>query len=139
VPIRPERKNFYPPDWNQISARIRFVRANYMCECTGECGKDHTDMETDDAFSGWLRNENAEPVKGRCTAIHAKPHPETGSKVILTTAHLNHREEECNDENLKAMCNGCHLRYDAEHHAQTRRRNHDLQNGMLSMFDDVGL
>jgi hypothetical protein len=27
-------------------------------------------------------------------------------------------------ENLMAMCAPCHLRYDAKHHAETRKRKH---------------
>ena len=42
-------------------------------------------------------------------------------KRTLTVAHLNHTPEDCRPENLKAMCAGCHLRYDAKHHAETRR------------------
>ena len=41
-------------------------------------------------------------------------------KRTLTVAHLNHTPEDCNPENLKAMCAVCHLRYDAKHHAETR-------------------
>ena len=44
------------------------------------------------------------------------------SKVVLTTAHLNHTPEDCSDGNLKAMCQGCHLHYDRHHHAQTAYR-----------------
>lgn len=39
----------------------------------------------------------------------------------LTVAHLNHTPEDCSRANLKAMCAPCHLRYDAAHHAETRR------------------
>lgn len=39
----------------------------------------------------------------------------------LTVAHLNHTPEDCSRANLKAMCAPCHLRYDATHHAETRR------------------
>jgi hypothetical protein len=46
--------------------------------------------------------------------------------VMLTVAHLNHTPADCRDENLKAMCQRCHLRYDVEHHQKnasaTRRR-----------------
>lgn len=42
-------------------------------------------------------------------------------KRTLTVAHLNHIPEDCRKENLKAMCAPCHLRYDAAHHAETRR------------------
>ena len=40
----------------------------------------------------------------------------------LTVAHLNHTPEDVRPENLCAMCAPCHLRYDAQHHAETRRR-----------------
>ena len=47
------------------------------------------------------------------------PHPVTGSRVVLTVAHLDHVPENCAPENLKAMCQRCHLTYDAEHHKRT--------------------
>ena len=40
----------------------------------------------------------------------------------LTVAHMNHVPEDCRRENLKALGAPCHLRYDAQHHAETRRR-----------------
>lgn len=47
-------------------------------------------------------------------------------KIVLTVAHLNHTPEDCRDENLKAMCQRCHLRYDHDHHQrnayETRRK-----------------
>ena len=43
-------------------------------------------------------------------------------KNTLTVAHLNHTPEDIRPENLKAMCAPCHLRYDAKHHAETRRK-----------------
>lgn len=96
----------YPDDWQEISERIRFDRADSRCECAGECGHDHD---------------------GRCTAVHNEPHPVTGSNVILTTAHLGtphpdgtpgdkHDKMDVRPENLKAMCQRCHLSYDIEEH-----------------------
>lgn len=43
-------------------------------------------------------------------------------KRTLTVAHLNHTPEDVSKENLMALCAPCHLRYDAAHHAETRRR-----------------
>jgi len=37
-------------------------------------------------------------------------------KVVLTIAHLDHVPEHCADENLKALCQRCHLAYDQQHH-----------------------
>lgn len=58
-----------------------------------------------------------------CGAENYKPHPATGSKVILTTAHLyDMRPEAASLLNLAALCQSCHLRHDREHHAETRRK-----------------
>ena len=48
-----------------------------------------------------------------CPAEQGKPHPVTGSKVVLTVAHLDHDESNCRDENLRALCQRCHNTYDA--------------------------
>jgi hypothetical protein len=100
MPIRPENKDRYPKDWSLISDRIRFHRAAYRCECAGECRGGHV---------------------GRCVLMHGEVNPDTGKFVWLTVAHLDHTPENCDDANLKAMCQGCHLRYDVDHHAETRR------------------
>jgi hypothetical protein len=92
MPIRPENRDRYPKDWKAISARIRFERAANLCECEGECGIDHG---------------------GRCNERHHTHHSLTGSKVVLTVAHLDHTPENCAEDNLKAMCQRCHNRYDA--------------------------
>jgi hypothetical protein len=85
MPIRPENRSRYPADWKQISERIRFTRAGRMCECRGECGRDHTADDTDTAFQAWLTESDvAEAQAGRCTADHGWPNPRTGSKVVLT-------------------------------------------------------
>jgi hypothetical protein len=54
------------------------------------------------------------------SGIRHGSHLEHRSTVVLTTAHLDHTPENCDDTNLMAMCNGCHLHYDREHHARTR-------------------
>jgi hypothetical protein len=64
-----------------------------------------------------------ERARGQCKARQGEPHPVTGSKVILTVAHLNHTPEDCRDENLAAMCQRCHLHYDRKLHEQNRLRN----------------
>lgn len=91
----------YPKDWQEISYYIRFVRGAGQCECTGECGL-HS---------------------GRCDARHGQPHPVTGSLVILTTAHtLNkHDKMDVRPENLKGMCQRCHLIFDLDDHIKHAR------------------
>jgi 5-methylcytosine-specific restriction endonuclease McrA len=63
-------------------------------------------------------------AKGRCEwcgAINYEPHPLTGSKVVLTTAHVyDHRPEASSLLNLAALCQKCHNGHDAA----MRRKNH---------------
>lgn len=66
-----------------------------------------------------------EVAKNRCQfcgAENYKPHYLTGSKVILTVAHLNHKPEDCRDENLKALCQKCHLNYDKDFHKSNSKK-----------------
>lgn len=105
MPIRPENRLRYPRDWREISYRVRAFRARWQCECDGRCGS-----ATCLALAGRVP---------RCPARHDEPHPVTGSRVVLTVAHLDHTPEHCDPSNLAAMCQACHLAYDREHHART--------------------
>jgi hypothetical protein len=49
-------------------------------------------------------------------------------RIVLTVAHLDHQPENCVDENLKAMCQRCHLRYDAAHHQRNARGTRQSRN-----------
>lgn len=119
-PIRPENRRRYPKNWRQISDRIRFERAGRRCECDGRCGR------------GCVTSTSG----GRCEARHGNVAPISGSKVVLTVAHLDHTPENCADDNLMAMCQGCHLSYDADHHAANaaRTRQERLTAGMEPML-----
>lgn len=108
MPIRPERKALYPKNWKEIVKKIK-DRAGNRCE--------------------------GSPDYPDCRAENGKPHPVTGSKVVLTTAHLNHDEADCRDENLRCWCQRCHLNYDKEHHSETRRRTKRKQLAIKDMFE----
>lgn len=64
-------------------------------------------------ISNRIRFERARGRCEWCNAQHGQPHPITGSKVVLTTAHLDHTPENCDDANLAALCQKCHNAYDA--------------------------
>lgn len=85
MPIRPENRARYPKDWKVISLEVREA-AGWRCE--------------------------GSPLYPDCRAENAKPHPVTGSKVVLTVAHLDHTPENCDRANLKAWCQRCHNTYD---------------------------
>jgi len=100
-PIRPSERAKYPTDWKAISARIK-ARAQGQCECEGECGLHRT-----------------HPGPRRCEERHGWYAQWARGDVVLTTAHLNHDPRDNRDENLKALCQRCHNRYDQSH----RQRN----------------
>jgi hypothetical protein len=97
----------YPKDWKLISRAIR-ERSGGQCECEGECGLHRTN-----------------PGPRRCTERNGEFAKWANGKIVLTVAHMNHQPMDCRPENLKAMCQRCHLRYDVDHHkknsAATRR------------------
>lgn len=123
MPIRLSRKKLYPKDWNQISHYIRFVRAKGRCECKGECGLHCT-----------------HPGPRRCEERHGEPAKWAKGKIVLTTAHLCHDESCIKKKHLKAMCQRCHLRYDAKHHAlnaaQTRHDKKAIQD-LFSEYPEI--
>ena len=91
MPIRPENRARYPKDWAKLSYWIRFVRAEGQCEFA------------------WMDDDG---TVDRCEAFHGAAHPETGSNVVLTVAHLDHCPENNDPGNLAAGCQRCHNLYD---------------------------
>lgn len=55
-----------------------------------------------------------------CGIAQGQP-TKSGGPVVLTVMHLNHDTTDNRDDNLKAACQSCHIRYDAEHHATNAR------------------
>lgn len=112
MPISAQNKARYPRDWRAISLEVR-ERAGWVCE--------------------------GSPAYPDCRAANGEAHPHTGSKVVLTVAHLNHLPEDCGDPgdrpNLKAWCQRCHLTYDARHHALNAGRTRRLRAGIIDLFD----
>src|SRR5713101_8131444 len=58
-----------------------------------------------------------------CGVRNGELHPVTGSRVVLTTAHYpDPTPMNCDLSNLLHLCQRDHLRLDAQHHADSRRR-----------------
>ena len=57
------------------------------------------------------------------------------SRVVLTTAHLDHDELDTQDiSRLRAWCQRCHLTYDAKHHAQNARKTRHSRKALGELF-----
>ena len=58
-----------------------------------------------------------------CGARNDEPHPETGSHVVLTLAHVwDKRPEQASLLDLAALCQRCHNRWDAQDRRRSRIR-----------------
>jgi hypothetical protein len=123
VPIRPENKARYPRDWKTVVVpRIR-ARSGNRCECTGQCGRMHG-VPFDGAALG-----------NRCGQWNGMPIDDIeGPQIVLTVAHLDHQPENCADENLLHLCQGCHNRYDAPVRAAGIKARRHAQRAVSDLF-----
>jgi 5-methylcytosine-specific restriction endonuclease McrA len=62
-----------------------------------------------------------------CGAINYQSHPVTGSKVILTVAHIDRNKNNNRFNNLAALCQRCHLNHDRKHHIRKRKYGDESQ------------
>ena len=125
MPIRPEKKHLYPADWKEISQRVR-QRARNQCEFCGVHNHAWGYRDKDGKFHRVPKRPIIDMFK-KGHRVRLPVYLTTAGngtikiiEIVLTVAHLDHQPSNCADENLKALCQKCHLAYDKHHHAQTR-------------------
>jgi hypothetical protein len=125
MPIRRAHRFFYPIDWPQLSAVIRFDRAKGQCEA---CGRSHGrlvyhlgDGRWWDADAGTWRDG-----RGRRARLAHGQDDVLGTvrttRVILAAAHRNHDTADNDPANLAAFCQRCHMIHDRPEHQRRRWR-----------------
>lgn len=124
MPIHPDLKPLYPPDWDEISAAIKAEQGHKCAEC-GVPDRIHIYRFSNEATS-W---KSVDDLKS-----HEFP---KGAPVfiVLTTAHLDQNPANNNRNNLKALCQMCHNRLDAPYRAHRRRIRHDKEVGQSNLFE----
>lgn len=110
----------YPANWKTEIRPAILEREGHRCKfCQRRNGE-------------WLPNRCcAEPIydeRNRCCSCR-KRRP----RVVLTIAHLDHDTSNNDPANLAALCQRCHLRYDAKLHAANARRTRERKSGQLRM------
>jgi hypothetical protein len=90
--------------------------------------------------SNFVRFVRARGRCEQCGAENGKPHPITGSRVVLTTAHVHDdRPEASSLLNLAALCQLCHNRHDMKARAAGIRERRDAASGQLRLaFPTLG-
>lgn len=99
----------YPPNWtSEIVPRIR-ARDNFTCVFCGV--PDRTLYYTSHLGTRvvLLADEHGHLAPGQVVPPKRKV-----KRIILTTAHLDHKLVDHRDENLASLCQACHLNYDRQ-------------------------
>ena len=127
MPIRREHRFFYPIDWPQLSALIRFRRAGGRCD---GCRRPHGqtvwhlgDGRWWDAQAGSWRDGAGQMICLEIDADDVLAVVRT-TRVVLAAAHRNHDTADNANANLAAFCQRCHMIHDRPEHR--RRRWHTL-------------
>ena len=134
MPIRADLRHFYRgPAWKAVRDRI-MKRAKNRCE---QCGKpNHRRVWV---YRSAVYGQYWTLVKGDGQRWTYCISGGTGSfklfgaqwkearriRVKIGVAHLDHNPENNADENLRALCDWCHLNFDKLHHRETRAARKD--------------
>ena len=122
MPIRPELKPLYPPNWPELSRQVRFERAGGICE---RCGRPHGHYLQVLPDGRWKHPDTGHWFNGRGRRVSPPDLIELlqarQTKVVLAAAHLNHDPTSNRLRNLRALCQRCHLLHDRMYHLAQRR------------------
>ncbi|MCB2012980.1 MAG: hypothetical protein KDF64_20740 [Geminicoccaceae bacterium] len=136
MPIKPELRWLYPIDWRELSRLIRFGRAGGRCE---QCGRPHATTIRQLADGRWFdeerrcwRDDSGKPADWPDVVDYAGM---SGRRIRLATAHLDHDPLNSRPDNLRALCQRCHLRHDRREHLRRRRLTIKLRKALGDLFD----
>lgn len=122
MPIRLEHRWLYPIDWEQVSRRVRFTRAQGRCD---HCRRPHGRYVQHLGNGVWWDEDRAiwRTGRGKPISVRVTPSQPHMTRVFLACAHLNHDPTDNRDRNLAALCQRCHMVHDAAEHQRRRWQN----------------
>lgn len=110
MPIRPSERHRYPKDWKSVRQRI-LERAGHRCEF---CGVENGAIGRRKRDGSFERLQGMEAESAAFDSIRL-------TRIVLTIAHLDHTPENNANDNLRALCQRCHLAHDRPHHLRNAR------------------
>jgi hypothetical protein len=121
MPIRREFRPLYPPNWPELSQRVRFERAGGRCQ---GCGRPHLaqvrclpDGRWFDTAAGIWRDRRGRRARwpDLLEAVNFRV-----TVVVLAAAHLDNNPANNRLANLKGLCQRCHMLHDRPFHLAQR-------------------
>ena len=134
MPIRPQYKWFYPIDWPQLSAVIRFERAKGRCQ---RCGRPHGREIRHLGDGRWWDEDERSWRNGRGRRLARRVGDGIAvrtTRVALAAAHLDHDPTNNRLRNLKALCQRCHMLHDQKEHRRRRLLTLRMRNAIGDLF-----
>lgn len=136
MPIKPENRGRYPANWKTEIRPAILKRANNRCEF---CGVPNYRLGYRDGQGKFKAVDERQFSEGQIIQyilaetddqkwyldkdpmLCAVQHGEAKVfKIVLTIAHLDHTPENNDPDNLRALCQKCHLNHDKDHHRRSR-------------------
>lgn len=114
----------YPADWKTVIRPRILARAASRCE---KCGVENYAWLPAKCCAG--PHYSDKDGFRRCLGCR-KHRP----RVVLTIAHLDHDITNNKDSNLAALCQRCHLTYDAKLHATNARKTREAKSGQMTLL-----
>ncbi len=129
MPIKPENRKRYPKQWPEIRARI-LARAGNRCEGSPK----YPDCRVPNG--AFRNNTTGEVVEGDSGIVEAWEFADGDSvtRIVLTVAHMDHIPENCDDDNLRALCQRCHLAHDLREHMQAAHATRRARRAIGELF-----
>jgi hypothetical protein len=140
MPIRPEYRPLYPPNWPALSRHVRFERASGRCQ---RCRRPHLvqirclpDGRWFDETARTWRDWRGRPARWP-DLIEAMNLRQT--RVVLAAAHLDSNPANNRLTNLKSLCQRCHMLHDRPFHLAQRwltyRRRRAIGDLFLGLYE----
>lgn len=135
MPIRPENKARYPKNWKEISQKKRDAAGNKCewCQAPNRTLIYRFDTGEWMEMSGEVHDAATGEYLGMCRGSEAPKGRFV--EIVLTVAHLDHTPENNDDDNLAALCQRCHNRYDQPMRIEGRRKREREKLACADLFE----
>ena len=119
MPIPKNKRYLYSKDWKRLR-KVILIRARKQCESCRAPDQTWIYRQVENP-SLWKAAEPQDSVAriGQSWQFPLLKGFREPIKVILSIAHLDHDPEHNHADNLKALCQRCHLAHDRRQHAKT--------------------